>query len=88
MTPDPDRLGDLENRVRYLELKADPPPPEDIRAWVATFYESQTDAAKAAGVTVNYVHQCMSGRRSASKKIIEKMISDGFYGPDAMERQK
>lgn len=82
------RIDDLERRVRYLELKADPPPPEDIRNWVAMCYESQSDAARAVGLSVNFIHQCMSGRRSASKKIIEKMIEDGFYGPDPMERQK
>ena len=81
------RIDDLEKRVRYLELKADPPPPEDIRDWVATFYESQSDAARKVGLSVNFIHQCMSGRRSASKKIIDQMIADGFYGPDPMMRQ-
>lgn len=81
-----DRLDDLENRVRYLELRVNQPPPEDVKDWISIYYDSAAQAAEAIGVTRNFIHKVTCGASPASEKIIKRMISDGFYGPDAMGR--
>lgn len=78
------RIEKLEKRVDRLELKVDRPPPEDVRAWVETYYEGKPHCAEVNDVSLNYVHLLCSGKRPASDKIIKKMIEDGFYGPEMM----
>lgn len=79
-----DRITDLEKRVARLELKVDRPPVEDIRSWVETYYNSRKECAAALGISLNYVDRLCMGDRPATDRIIQRMIEDGFYGPEMM----